>query len=329
MSIAPDFLAAIYWEERWLELEAVGDVDLPAYAGSTLRGALGTVMRPELCAQPGGCGPACARPAECRFYALFEQSRAGNGQGANIPKPLILETPLGEPLAGIARGDAIQPPYELVPSHPLPILRNRWRLGVPAGETLSLGLRGLGIAGAALDGVAAGVERHGLEVKGGRLRLVGVSGGRRTLLVQGPSGGPVGGEPAARRLRLTLTTPTLIRTGNATCLDPARLGTVVLQQAVVRTVSLYNAFFAPRHTKLPFIEADFPQVVLTGHRLFHYQLPRQSYRQGRWMDFDGVIGWLEWEGDVAPLIPWLRAAEVLHIGQKATFGLGRVELTID
>ena len=47
------------------------------------------------------------------------------------------------------------------------------------------------------------------------------------------------------------------------------------------------------------------------------------------MDFDGVIGWLEWEGDVAPLIPWLRAAEVLHIGQKATFGLGRVELTID
>jgi len=172
-----------------------------------------------------------------------------------------------------------------------------------------------------VDGGAAGVERHGLAVKGGHLRLVSVSGGRRALAV--------GGERGARRVRLTLTTPTLIRSGNATCLDPARLGIAVLQQAVVRTVSLYNAFFAPRDAKLPFVEADFPQVVLTGHRLFHYQLPRQSYRQGRWMDFDGVVGWLEWEGDVGPLIPWLRAAEVVHVGQKATFGLGRVELTID
>ena len=103
------------------------------------------------------------------------------------------------------------------------------------------------MAGAALDGVAAGVERHGLKVKGGHLRLVSVSSGRRALAV--------GDEQAARRVRLT--PPTLIRSGNATCLDPVRLGIAVLQQAVVRTVSLYNAFFAARDAKLPFVEADF------------------------------------------------------------------------
>ena len=34
--IAPDFLAALYWEERWFTLAADGGVDLPSYAGSTL-----------------------------------------------------------------------------------------------------------------------------------------------------------------------------------------------------------------------------------------------------------------------------------------------------
>ena len=26
------------------------------------------------------------------------------------------------------------------------------------------------------------------------------------------------------------------------------------------------------------------------------------------MDFDGVVGWLEWEGDLAGVLPWLHAA---------------------
>ena len=68
---------------------------------------------------------------------------------------------------------------------------------------------------------------------------------------------------------------------------------------------------------------------MTGYRLFRYSLPRQSYRQARWMDFDGVIGWIEWEGvGCSAALPWLKAAELLHIGQKATFGLGSVELVI-
>src|SRR5690242_20312740 len=44
------------------------------------------------------------------------------------------------------------------------------------------------------------------------------------------------------------------------------------------------------------------------------------------MDFDGVVGWIEWEGDLTAVLPWLQAVEVLHVGQKATFGLGRLEV---
>jgi CRISPR/Cas system endoribonuclease Cas6 (RAMP superfamily) len=65
---------------------------------------------------------------------------------------------------------------------------------------------------------------------------------------------------------------------------------------------------------------------MPGSRLFRYELPRHSYRQGKWMNFDGVVGWIEWEGELDSVLPWLRAAELLHVGQKATFGMGKLEL---
>ena len=36
------------------------------------------------------------------------------------------------------------------------------------------------------------------------------------------------------------------------------------------------------------------------------------------------MGTLRLEGDFAPLLPLFRAAEVLHVGKGAVFGLGRV-----
>jgi hypothetical protein len=334
MTLTPDsahlLFTRMHWEERWLEFEPEGCADLPAYAGSTLRGALGTVMRPALCAEreQGGCGEQCGRPAECRFHSLFEQSRAEGGEGPNIPKPLILEAPLGEGLRAIACGAPVAGSlYTLRPGAPMPVLEARERVMVEGGSRIRVGLRALGAAAAALDGIVEGVRRCGLEVKGGRLRLTAVESRRGSLGAELAEGSAAA---VTSVVRLALVTPTLIGQsgGRGVCFDPAALATLVPAQALVRTVALYNAFYrGPREEKIPFVTAQWPGVQLTAHRLFRYRLPRQSYRQGRWMNFDGVVGWMEWEGrGVAALVPWLRAAEALHVGQKATFGLGRVEL---
>jgi hypothetical protein len=317
--ISTDFLGQIEWEERTIELEAEGQVNLPAYAGSTIRGALGTVLRPELCGRNGNCGEECGNPEGCPFYSLFEQSRGQNGRGSNIPKPLVLDAPCGEPLRAIAVGATVARPYVVEASRPIPLLSNDWRIGVEEGQRVKVTLRGLGAAGAALDGAVEGVRRHGLEVAGGVLRLVGVTGTRARFALPR--------EVEKRdRLRLGLVTPTLIKQGEAVCKDPQMLGRLVLDQAVIRAVSIYNAFFAKGGQRIPFVEPEWPGVAMTASRLFFYHLPRKSYRQGREMNFDGPVGWLEWEGETAQILPWLRAAEILHIGQKATFGLGRVEL---
>jgi len=315
------FLREIWWEERWLELEAEGMVDLPAYAGSTIRGALGTVMRPELCGAAVRCGERCGEPNTCPFFSLFEKSREFGDRGRNIPKPLILEPPLDGPLGDLARSGTVAPPYQMTGGRALPMVSNDWRIGVREGGRMQVGLRGVGIAGSALDGMVEGVRRKGLEVKGGRLRLLETRGERLSMAAT---------EAAGQRARLAIVTPLLIEQEDAgICYDPALLGRLVLDRAYARAVDMYNAFFARASgVTIPFFRPDWSGVLMTGHRLFRYALPRKSYRQGRRMDFDGVVGWMEWEGDVGRIVPWLRAAEVLHVGQKATFGLGKVELTV-
>jgi hypothetical protein len=91
-----------------------------------------------------------------------------------------------------------------------------WRLGAATGSLLTLGLKGLGPAGAALDGVVEAVCHEGLDVKGGRLRLRRVSGSLRRLEA------PVGAA-GIRRLRIYLTAPTLMRGENGIEFNPKRI----------------------------------------------------------------------------------------------------------
>ncbi|CAH1388336.1 CRISPR system precrRNA processing endoribonuclease RAMP protein Cas6 [Candidatus Nitrotoga sp. M5] len=51
---------------------------------------------------------------------------------------------------------------------------------------------------------------------------------------------------------------------------------------------------------------------------------RYSSSQKTSMQFGGLMGTLEYIGDLAPFLPYLRMAELTHLGGKSTFGLGRM-----
>ncbi|MFL6260778.1 MAG: CRISPR system precrRNA processing endoribonuclease RAMP protein Cas6 [Thermoanaerobaculia bacterium] len=53
---------------------------------------------------------------------------------------------------------------------------------------------------------------------------------------------------------------------------------------------------------------------------------RWSQRQNTAMKLGGLVGTLTLEGDLAPFAPLLRAAEILHAGKGAVFGLGKIEV---
>ena len=57
-----------------------------------------------------------------------------------------------------------------------------------------------------------------------------------------------------------------------------------------------------------------------------HHLQRYSNRVQDKMDFSGLMGEVEYEGDLAPFVSWLSAAQILHIGRNTTFGMGKIQV---
>ena len=330
------FLGRIEYREAWLALEAQEEGELPPYLGSTLRGALGHLLRRALCDGPG-CGDSCLRPESCRYYALFEQARPADGGSA--PKPMILEPPLNQELEEIALGAPVRLPYCSGPPlarETVPTLRNEHVLRAEQGAILHAGLRLVGPLSAALAGILSAVDRHGLQLGGIRFRLRAArdAAGRMLFDRQFPEIPPqqpallrLSAEPErARRVRIVFQTPAMLKLGRKVSFDPAEFAARFFEHSLARAVQVHNCLTGgPR---LPWMELPRLETELVGYRLFHYHLPRFTFRQQKRLDFDGMIGFLDLKGDFDPVMPYARAAEVLHWGQKATFGLGKVRVLI-
>lgn len=65
-------------------------------------------------------------------------------------------------------------------------------------------------------------------------------------------------------------------------------------------------------------------VKLDRNEVQWVEWSRYSSSQKASMQFGGLVGELEYVGEMTPFLPWLRMAEVTHLGGKTTFGLGRI-----
>ncbi len=59
------------------------------------------------------------------------------------------------------------------------------------------------------------------------------------------------------------------------------------------------------------------------------QFTRISGRQNRKIKMSGVVGKTVYEGNFTGLMPFLKAAEVLHVGKNTTFGFGKVNINFE
>ena len=326
----PEWLEKLWWREAWLTMEAAEPAILPPYLGSTIRGALGHLLRAGLC-DGSGCGHDCQRPGACRYHSLFE----GNSAGA---KPFILLSPPPPALEEIALGGPVNLPFQTGQprrGETIPTLRCDAGWKFDAGARVDFGLRLIGTASSALPAIIAAVGQCGLSLGGARFRLHSCrddSGqllfdcrlpkvpvqpvAPRTLMIE---------EQPARRVRVVFLSPTVFKLDRAPTFSPEDFARRFFEHSLGRAVGMYSTCWADR---LPWVEPPVAHVELVGHRLFHYDLPRHSFRQDKWLDFDGVVGYIDLEGEIGPLLAWGRAAEVFHFGQKAAFGLGKVRLLV-
>ncbi|PVZ80647.1 hypothetical protein C9426_32715 [Serratia sp. S1B] len=62
------------------------------------------------------------------------------------------------------------------------------------------------------------------------------------------------------------------------------------------------------------------------HYLYFEDWQRYSAVSDGMLPFGGVKGQISYQGEISEVLPWLQAGEVLHLGGKTTFGLGKYRL---
>ena len=68
------------------------------------------------------------------------------------------------------------------------------------------------------------------------------------------------------------------------------------------------------------------EIVMIKENLRLVSIERFSNRLQKKMDFNGLLGEVEYAGDLMPFAPWMLAAQLLHIGRNTTFGMGRIQV---
>lgn len=294
-------------------LRAEAPARLPPFHGSLLRGAFGHALRRLACSTgPGQECASCRLRRACPYPRLFETFLEPDATPPFLrgiktaPRPYVFEPTGGE---AFAPGDLLR--FDLLLFGQAVALQ---AYALVAVERMAEAGLGKDRARFVLDRVEAPAADGGFETI--------VDAGRSAAREPAPRLIPDQG-PAGTRATLHLLTPTNVQSGGR----PAEPAFRNLAFAMLRRTLEIAA------VHLPGAEVDWDlgpwlekarAVRIARSDVRWVEARRWSNRQGQETPLAGLVGSLELEGDLAPLGPLLRAAEILHVGKGTTFGLGRV-----
>lgn len=319
LSVALTPLPRIPYLRLRFTLRAEQPARLPPYKGSTLRGGFGHALRKTVCVMgPGRPCLTCLVRRSCVHTRLFETY-------LEIPPPPFLRG-----LPTVPRPYVFEPLTEacdLAPGDPLDFdlllygqAADLFGYALLAVDRMAAAGLGRGRARFVLDRVRA-LAPDGtwtLLAEAGRLRTAETP---RPLLP--PLDAPAGASGVLGVLRFLTPTRLKVREHIAPEVTFRELVFLMLRRTLeIATVHLPGAEID--WSLQPYLEGA--SAIRATPSLHWHDWERYSNRQGRRMTLGGFLGTLTLEGDLAPFIPLLRTAEILHVGKGATFGLGRVEL---
>lgn len=312
-ALGPDTAALVIWRVR-LKLAARDPLELPAFAGSLVRGALGAALRQVSCTTGEPTCTGCPEIPICPYGYGFETplpaDSPDHGAGPFVPHPFVL---------------SLDAPARLAPGDPF---------------TIELALIGRGrFHLASFVEALRWLSRRGLSSRRGRFAIERVEdisprGPRAILLPEQaaflaePTDWTLAdlARPAAGTLTLTTLSPMrLLARGEPV----AELDLSLLLRALFRRIGAlarYHCGFEPRVDYRGLLEHARTRTRVVERRLVWKELPRYSARQKRRMVLGGLEGSLAFEGDLAPALPFLLLGELLQVGKGTSFGLGRYRL---
>lgn len=299
-----------------LEFEVETPLHLPAYAGSTLRGAWGGALRAASCLTRQPSCDDCKLLSSCPYAVIFEtrppQDRTPSLQDfSQVPKPYVIEPPqMGE--------------RDYAP-----------------GETLAFHIV---LAGRALEQLALVIWAHikafrrGVGRGDGTAKLLRVihCGEEETVVLDGPEGKlcdhstTIAAPPTfGAAITLHFTTPLRLQSNGRRATTEEHTARRLLM-ALVRRIALLCEFHGAGPLPLDFTQLARQAEAIESHKTLRWQdWTRFSSRQRKKMSLGGVVGEWRLAGELAPFAPFLHLGQWLHVGKEATFGLGGYCLTDD
>jgi CRISPR-associated endoribonuclease Cas6 len=300
--------------------EAVEPLDLPAYLGSTLRGAFGYAFRAVACPAPARMD--CPIPSQCPYHLIFETSPPPGSEALRtheeVPRPFVI-SPHGS-VAGMQGerqmfrpGDEVS--FELV-------LIGRAQEFFPYFV----------VAFRELDRIGRG--RRAIELR--RIDSLSISG--ESCPIYEAAENLVRGAGPSITLEDCATMP--VPNGSLTIefLTQTRLkheGRFVRRpefQILFRRLLGRLSSLSRFHCGEP-LDVDFRELInkavsihLTEDSSKWTRWERYSSRQERRMDWEGIVGRATYEGESAPFWKFLKFGEFVHVGHGATFGLGKYRI---
>jgi hypothetical protein len=316
-AIVPYSLPKVPYLRLAFTLRAIGPAVLPAYKGSMLRGAFGQALRRLVCVMgPGQECASCRLRRECVNTRLFETLIEGEPPPflrglPTSPRPYVFE-PHGEERE-VETGGALR--FDLV-------------LIGQAAELQAFAILAVEKMAAAGLGHARhrfAVERVACREPDGPSHDVGIHAGGAAAAPCQPSH-PGTELPDPTRALLRFVTPTRLKIRDRLV---ATVGFRALAFAMLRRTLELAHFHVPDAaidwSFRPLLDAT-AGVRVACANLQWRDWQRYSNRQGTKMSLGGFVGELQLKGDLTPFASLLRAAEVLHVGKGATFGLGKIEI---
>lgn len=97
---------------------------------------------------------------------------------------------------------------------------------------------------------------------------------------------------------------------------------------LLRRIQLLSAIHCKGPSRVDFTHliAASQEVKNLNSHIHWQQMNRFSFRQERTLGMGGISGRLEFEGEFAPFLPYLKIGEYLHLGKGTAFGLGKIKV---
>ncbi|MEO0005062.1 MAG: CRISPR system precrRNA processing endoribonuclease RAMP protein Cas6 [candidate division WOR-3 bacterium] len=296
-----------------VHLKTTEPVQMPYYKGGVIRGGFGLAFRNVSCPFPARLCQDCLLRSQCVWSYVFDTPRPKESKilsrSENVPHPFVIEPPDDERTL-LKKGDALDFALILIGKS-----LNYLPYFIYAFEKLAE--QGLGRPRTKFQ--LHGVYQNNRLIYDPKKSAIVQEIKPETLSLQRT-------DEKAKEVKVNFLTPTrIIYQGKIS----RRPQFHILTRSLLRRLWLLSYFHdQPMEIDHKNLIAQAEKVRLKDALLAGDEWSHFSRRQQRLIQREGVTGWLIYQGEIAPFLPYLRAGEILHIGKGTSFGMGKIKLEV-